>query len=78
MARRGCEFNEHCGNTLPPGNQTGVCSPCYSALYYWQDKSIKRKMKRMKALEKFHARMEFVTGVTSVTAKRRRRHSRAA
>lgn len=78
MAKNNCEFFEHCTNSLKPGNTTGVCSPCYSALYYWQNKSIARKMRRMRALEKFHARMEFVTGVTSVTAKRRRKYRRAA
>ncbi len=78
MARQGCEFNDHCGNTVSELSQTGLCGQCYSALYYWQDKTIKRKMKRMKVLEKCHARMEYMTGVTSVTAKRRRRHKRAA
>lgn len=78
MARKGCEFQQHCGNTISDGSQTGICGQCYSALYYWQNKTIKRKMKRMKLLEKFHARMEYITGVTSVTAKRRRKYSRAA
>ncbi len=70
-----CEFNDHCGNTIPVGNTTGLCSPCYAALYYWQDKTISRKMHRMRALEKYHARMEFITGVAQIST-RRRRHSR--
>ena len=78
MAKKGCEFTDHCGNYVSDLSSTGLCGSCYSALYYWQDKSIGRKMKRMKLLEKFHARMEFITGVTSVTASRRRKYRRAA
>jgi hypothetical protein len=72
--KRQCEFHEHCGNTIGAGSSTGLCSPCYAALYYWQDKTISRKMRRMKALEKYHARMEFITGVAQIST-RRRRHS---
>jgi len=81
MARkRECEFFHHCGNTIGDGSETGLCGRCYSALYYWEDKSIARKMKRMRKLELFHARMEFMTGVTSAAqaAKRQRRRRRAA
>lgn len=76
MAKRHCEFFAHCNNTIADGSETGLCGQCYSALYYWNDKSIARKMKRMRLLEKCHARMEFMTGVTSAGAARARRKKR--
>ena len=75
---KNCKFHEHCGNKVGPDSETGLCRPCYSALYYWQDKTIGRKMKRMRDLEKFHARMEHITGVASAAARRKKRRRRAA
>ena len=73
MAKRHCEFFSHCNNKIADGSETGLCKSCYSALYYWGDKTIGRMMKRMRKLELFHARMEMLTGVTSAAAARRKR-----
>lgn len=74
--KRHCEFHDHCGNAIPPGNSSGLCTACYAALYYWQDKTVGHKMKRMKQLEKYHARMEFITGVAQISTRRRRQSRR--
>ena len=75
---RNCEFHAHCGNKVGAQSETGLCKQCYSAMYYWEDKTIARKMKRMRNLEKYHARLEAITGVTSAAAARKKRARRAA
>lgn len=39
----------------------GKCSPCYSALYYWQKKTISHRQKRKKQVAVFAARMAELT-----------------
>lgn len=74
--KRECEFFHHCGNHIGDASESGLCKRCYSALYYWEDKTLTHKMKRMRNLELFHARLEFLTGVTSASQRTRREQRR--
>ena len=76
--KRECEFFFHCNNHIGDGSETGLCHACYSALAYWGHKTIGQMMKRMRKLELYHARMEFMTGVTSAAQTSRRSRRRAA
>jgi len=63
-----CEMN-NC--TRPVGHpQSGLCKPCYAALFYWQNyKTPTQLIKRQKNLRLFSERMNVVSGTRGPKAK---------
>lgn len=45
----------------------GLCKACYNAFSYWGYKTPGQKVKRMQDLEKYHRRMEIMSGVASAS-----------
>lgn len=50
--------------------KSGLCSPCYSSLWYWKQKSVTDIVKRKKNLRVFAARMDSAEPKVAVIGRR--------
>lgn len=52
---------------------SGLCAPCYQALYYWRKKSVTEIMQRKNKLRVFISRMDTVEPKVSVMTRKKQR-----
>lgn len=51
--------------------KSGLCAPCYQALYYWKKKSVTEIVQRKNKLRLFATRMDAVEPTVTVLGKRK-------
>lgn len=52
--------------------ESGLCTACYSSLYYWRKKSVTEVMRRKRKLHVFASRMEVAEPKVKVMRRRKK------